>query len=136
MERAEFLRLVGAGVGLAALAPCLQGCRKQQDAPLLSVDFTLDLSQSTNQALTTNGGYLVTQRVIVARTLDGNYIAVAASCTHQGVTVQYQASSYRFHCNGHGANFNESGGVINGPATTALQQMYTSLDGQMLRVWS
>ncbi|MCB0790746.1 MAG: Rieske (2Fe-2S) protein [Flavobacteriales bacterium] len=127
---------MGAGVGVAVLGPCLQGCRKQQDAPHLNVDFTLDLTQSGNQALTANGGYLVTQGVIVARTLDGNYIAVAAACTHQGVTVQYQASSHRFHCNGHGANFSESGVVQNGPATTDLQRMNTSLEGQALRVWS
>ncbi len=136
MERGEFLRLMGMGAGMAVLGTCLQGCKKQQASPPVTVDLTLDLSQPSNSALNSNGGYLVMQGVIVARTLAGSYIAVASACTHQGVTVQYAASAHQFHCPGHGANFSETGTVQNGPATTDLQQMHTSLTGQSLHVYS
>lgn len=136
MDRSEFLRLIGISSGAAVLAGCLQGCAKQQDTPTLNVDFTLDLTQSANSALNTNGGYLVTHSVIVARTLAGNFIAVAAACTHEGQTVQYVANAHQFHCPRHGANFNDSGTVVNGPASSNLQQMTTTLTGTNLRVKS
>lgn len=98
MERREFLELVGLGAGSMLLLTCLGGCKKDKTTPKLNVDFTLDLGQPANATLNNNGGYLVTNKVIVARTLAGAYIAVAAACTHQGSTVAYQASSHRFHC--------------------------------------
>jgi cytochrome b6-f complex iron-sulfur subunit len=137
MDRNEFIRLVGIGAGAVVLVNCLQGCKKESAAPaLLTVGFTLDLSQPAYSALNTNGGYLITQKVIVARTLTGSYIAVAAACTHQGTNVQYQASSHRFHCPNHGADFSESGSVQSGPATHDLQQMHTSLTNTLLHVTS
>lgn len=138
MDRTEFIRLMGAGAGALALAGCLGGCKKEEDdpPPLLTVDFTLDLTQPANSALNTNGGFLRTQGVIVARTLGGSYIAVAAACTHQGTAVDYNANAHQFHCPNHGSNFTEAGAVVNGPAGRALQQMNTSLDGDNLRVWS
>lgn len=136
MDRKEFLSLIGMAAGGAAVAACLGGCKKEQSAPNLSVDFTLDLSAAANAALRTNGGYLVTQRVIVARTLAGAYIAVAAACTHEGQTVDYQAGSHQFHCPRHGALFSESGTVLSGPPNSPLQQMKTSVSGNVLHVFS
>jgi len=137
MNRNEFIRLVGIGVGALVLAECLQGCKKESAAPAqLTVDFTLDLSQPAYSALNSNGGYVVTQKVIVARTLSGDFIAVAAACTHQGTSVQYQASSHRFHCPNHGADFSESGSVQSGPASHDMQQMHTSLNNTLLHVTS
>lgn len=138
MDRADFIRLVGAGAGALALATCIGGCKKEEDdgpAPL-NVDFTLDLTQAANSALNNNGGFLRTQGVIVARTLAGSYLAVASACTHQGTAVDYNANTNQFHCPNHGSNFTGSGAVVNGPATRPLQQMNTSLDGNNLRVWS
>lgn len=137
MDRKEFLSLLGVAAGGAAVAACFGGCKKQDATPpSIDVDFTLDLSASANAALQNNGGYLVTQRVIVARTLAGAYIAVAAACTHEGQTVDYQSNSHRFHCPRHGATFSESGGVLSGPPNSPLQQMRTSLNGNVLRVYS
>lgn len=137
MDRNEFLRLIGVGAGAMVIGSCLQSCKKETAAPaFLTVDFTLDLSLPAYSTLNTNGGYLITQKVIVARTLTGGYIAVAAACTHQGTNVQYQASSHRFHCPNHGADFGESGSVQSGPASHDLQQMHTSLNNTLLHVTS
>ncbi|WP_373552733.1 ubiquinol-cytochrome c reductase iron-sulfur subunit [Haliscomenobacter sp.] len=99
-----------------------------------NVDFTLDLNASENAVLNNNGGFLVKNGVIVARTTGGTYIAVAAACTHEGTIIQYQGNNSRFFCPNHSSTFSESGGVLNGPATTALKQYKTELSGTNLRV--
>ena len=133
MNRKEFLSLVGIGATGVFVASCLSACKKENSN---TIDFTLDLSSSANAALTTNGGYLVSQGVIVAKTNAGDYIAVSAACTHEGVNVQFQSSSNRFHCPAHGANFTTTGTVQNGPANSPLTKYNTSLSGNLLRIYS
>ncbi|HMN90914.1 MAG TPA: Rieske (2Fe-2S) protein [Saprospiraceae bacterium] len=136
MDRKEFLSLLGLSVGGMVVGSCFGGCSKDSVAPRTDIDFTLDLSDSANAALQTNGGFLIRNSVVVARTLSGDFIAVAAACTHQGTLVQYQANNGRFFCPNHGSNFTESGTVINGPATQPLQQFKIQLSGNILRVFS
>ncbi|HRH39609.1 MAG TPA: Rieske (2Fe-2S) protein [Flavobacteriales bacterium] len=137
MDRKEFLQLMGAGSAGLVIASCLGGCKKENNTPSkLSRDFTLDLTASGNSALTHNGGYMVVQQVVVARTQSGSFIAVAAACTHAGTNVQFRSSSTDFRCPNHGATFNASGGVTSGPASSDLQQFKTQLSGNSLRVYS
>ncbi len=139
MDRKEFLSLLGFGSASIALASCLGGCLKNVSSGTASpsgVDFTLDLSQSVNAALLTNGGYVYNSGVIVAKTMAGAYIAVQQVCTHESVTITYQGSNHRFYCDGHGATFSESGAVTGGPAPRALQMYNTSLTANSLRVYS
>ncbi len=136
MDRKEFLQLLGLSVGGMVVASCLGGCTQESAEPAQDVDFTLDLNDNANAALRTNGGFLVRNGVIVARTTAGMFIAVAAACTHQGTIVQYQSANNRFFCPNHGSNFTESGAVINGPATRPLRQYRTQLNGNILRVFA
>jgi cytochrome b6-f complex iron-sulfur subunit len=133
MNRKEFLSLVGIGATGVFVTSCLSACKKENNT---NIDFTLDLSSSANAELTANGGYLISQGVIVAKTSAGEFIAVSAACTHQGVNVQFQSSNNRFHCPGHGANFTITGTVQNGPANSPLTKYNTSLNGNLLRVYS
>lgn len=147
MERKEFLSLLSASTASFLVMGCLGGCSKDSaDDPDMQprnpgsgtnskVDFTLNLEDTSNASLKIKGNALVRNRVIVAYTNAGNYIAVAAACTHQGTIVEYQASRNLFHCPNHGSNFTESGAVINGPASTALQQYNTTLTSNNLRVF-
>ena len=135
MERKDFLKLVGTSIAMITIGSCLDGCKKKNnssDAP--TVDFTIDLNNSTYSALNSNGGYIYNQGVIVARTMSGSYIAVSQACTHQGVTVVYQSSNNDFYCSAHGSKFSNSGGVIAGPASSSLKQYTTTLNGTSLRV--
>jgi cytochrome b6-f complex iron-sulfur subunit len=139
MNRKEFLSLIGSSATSLALASCLGGCAKNVSSGTTApsnVNFSLDLSQPANAALLTNGGYVYNSGVIVARTTAGAYIAVQQVCTHESVSVVYQATSHRFYCDGHGATFSESGAVTGGPAPAALKTYNTSLTGNMLRVYS
>ncbi|MCX6296088.1 MAG: Rieske (2Fe-2S) protein [Bacteroidetes bacterium] len=133
MERKEFLALVGTSFAAITLASCLGSCKKEKNAQP-TVDFTLDLTAAANSALATNGGYIYSNSVIVARTMAGGYIAVAQACPHQGVSVVYQPSSGGFYCSAHGSAFSASGAVTAGPAGTALKQYTCDLSGTSLHV--
>jgi cytochrome b6-f complex iron-sulfur subunit len=138
MNRKEFLTQVGSGAAILFLAQCVGGlssCKKSSttaDGPS-NVDFTLDVSKG---ALATKGSYLVQNGIIVAHTKAGEFIAVAAACTHEGTTIQYSATNDNFHCANHGATFNDSGVVTKGPASSNLKQYNTSLTGNSLHVFS
>ncbi len=141
MDRKEFLSLIGISTASFALINCV-GCSKGSDASSSTVtgpsnvNFTLDLTASANANLLTNGGYIISNKVIVARTLAGAYIAVQQSCTHESYTLIYQASNHRFYCNNHGSAFTEAGVVQNSPATKNLTTYNTLLTGTSLKVYS
>lgn len=139
MNRKEFLSLIGFGAAGVAMASCLGGCSKNASSGTTApsnVDFTLDLTDTANAALSKNGGYIYKNGVIVARTLAGAYIALQQVCTHENISVTYQPNSHRFYCDGHGATFSESGAVTGGPAPRALKTYNTSLTANSLRVYS
>ena len=130
ITRKEFIEQVGIGSAFLLIAACAGSCKKS--ANTTSVDFTVDVSSG---ALATNGGSLIQNGVIVARTNTGTYIAVSATCTHQGGTLGF-SNSNTFVCPLHGATFNSSGGVISGRTSTALQKYNTTLTGTSLRVYT
>ncbi|WP_449436841.1 QcrA and Rieske domain-containing protein [Pedobacter steynii] len=99
-------------------------------------DFTLDITSSANAALISNGGYLVSNGVIVTRNNSGSFVAVQRSCTLESYGLIYQGSANRFYCANHGATFSENGNVTNGPASIALTTYHTQLTGTSLRIYS
>jgi cytochrome b6-f complex iron-sulfur subunit len=135
ITRKEFIEQVGVGAAVLFVAACASSCKKTSNTPSgpTSVNFTVDVSTG---ALATNGGYLIQSGVIVARTTSGSFVAVSATCTHQGGTLGYNSSSNIFACPLHGATFSTSGSVISGPASTNLQKYNTTLTGNSLRVYS
>ena len=137
MDRKEFISQVGFGAASLITAACfgsLAGCQKTDasSAPT-NVDFTVDTASGS---LATNGGYLVKNGVLVARTNSGTFLAVSAACTHEGTTINYYASSNSFTCPNHGAQFTNKGVVTNGPAKSNLTTYNTTLSGTSLRVYS
>jgi cytochrome b6-f complex iron-sulfur subunit len=136
MTRKEFLEQAGAGAALLLMPACIGGfggCKKKDTKKSATVDFTLDVSSGP---LAANGGSLVQNGVIVARTNSGTFIAVASACTHEGTTVQFVNSTTSFSCPNHGAKFDSSGNVTQGPAASPLKQYNTTLSGTSLRVFS
>ncbi len=145
MKRHEFLSVLGISASTVIFAPFLTSCSKSSGvaAPVTpsgnSVDFTLDLSVAANAALATNGGSLIKNGVIVAKTSTGTYVAVASICTHQGADIQYDNTNTRFICSnqgsGHGSKYTVTGAVSAGPAPTALKMYNTTLTGTSLRIY-
>ncbi len=143
MKRQEFFSTLGISAGLLFMAPVVTSCSKTiTDAGTTAgnnngaVDFTLDLTSPTYAALNNNGGSIVKDNIIIARTSGGAYIALSSVCTHQGSTIGYDGAANRFHCPNHGSNFASDGTVINGPALTALKKFNTQLTGNSLRVYA
>ena len=102
----------------------------------LMVFFNSDFTKLVSVIIASNGGFLVSQGIVVARTNSGTFIAVSAACTHEGTNVNYVASANEFLCPNHGAQFSSTGVVTRGPANTNLKQYNTSLTGNSLRVYS
>lgn len=133
ISRKEFIEQVGIGSALLMFAACAGACKKTSTASSTSsVNFTVNISSG---ALSAAGGYLIQSGVIVARTTSNAFVAVSATCTHQGGTLGFTGSNI-FSCPVHGATFDTSGNVLSGPATTALQKFNTTLSGNSLRVYS
>lgn len=101
-----------------------------------TIDFTLDLTAPAYAKLTSNGGFIYQNDIVVARTNNGGYVALAKACTHQGTSVEYQPNVNNFYCPNHGSRFANSGSVLNGPAAQSLQSFKATLstDGKQLRV--
>lgn len=140
MDRKDFLSQVGVGAAaflapicLGGIAGCGKSSKESTPSAPSNVDFTLDVSSG---ALASNGGYLVSQGILVARTNSGTFLAVSAACTHEGTTVNYNAANNNFVCPNHGAKFSSSGMVTLGPATTNLKSYNTSLTNSTLRIYS
>ena len=139
MTRKEFFQRAGYGAALLLVPACIGGlassCSKEGSttpAPT-NVDFNLDVSTGV---LANNGGFLTTNGIVVARTNSGTFIAVSASCTHQGTNVNYNAAGNKFICPNHGAQFSSTGVVTQGPAASNLASYHTTLTGTTLRVYS
>jgi cytochrome b6-f complex iron-sulfur subunit len=142
MDRKEFLSAIGLTAASAVVFSCV-GCSKSENEgpsnatnPPAGVDFTIDLTAAPNAALNNNGGFIYTNRIIVAKSMSGAFLAVAQACTHEGTSVTYNSNSRLFVCPNHGAQFAENGAVNLGPATVALRRYNTSLNGTILRVFS
>jgi|ERR1700757_102672 len=135
ITRKEFIEQVGVGAAVLFVAACAGSCTKTSSSPSgpTSVNFTVDVSTGN---LATNGGYIIQSGVIVARTSTGSFVAVSATCTHQGGTLSFSSSGNIFQCPLHGATFNTGGVVTGGPASTNLQVYKTTLSGNSLHVFS
>jgi cytochrome b6-f complex iron-sulfur subunit len=138
MDRKEFiLKSVLAVCGVAGGAMFIESCKKGSNTPASTaptLDFTIDISTLQYNALQTNGNYLYANSVIIARDHGGNFIALYDVCPHAGCMVQFNGTS-QFPCPCHGSNFDSSGNVIAGPATSGLKKYNTSLAGTKLRIY-
>ena len=138
MDRKEFLSLLGISSAALVFTRCFGGCQPMNNVPTApsNVDFTLDLTNSANSALNSNGGYVYNGGVIVARTVNDSYVAVSQYCTHAGGTVVFDSRIDEFYCPVHGSVFSTNGSVVSGPAPSSLVVYHTSLSGTSLRVYS
>lgn len=141
MNRKEFFARVGFGAAAVLVPACIAGiatsCSTDKEGTVTpapsNIDFNIDISTGS---LATNGGFLVQNGIVVARTTSGTFLAVSASCTHQGTNVNYVSAANNFYCPNHGAQFSSTGVVTKGPANSNLTQYKTALTGNTLRVYS
>jgi cytochrome b6-f complex iron-sulfur subunit len=149
MERKDFIEQVGLSAASILIFGCMQSCSKSDspassqpngsnnNPPTNKIDFTINITNNPYTSLNTAGGFYVdrTTNIIIARTLTNDFIAVSSLCTHQQVTIDFQANNNRFFCSGHNSAFSTTGTVLGGPAPAPLKAYKTALTGNSLRVF-
>ncbi len=145
MERKNFLRTLGAGAAFALTFPCVQGCSKDEangnvvEQPT-GIDFTIDLTSAEGAQLAQNGGFILKNLVVVARNLEGDFVAATQVCSHE----QYDQVRFVpqdggiFYCDVHGSRFAQDGTPLNTvPNSTPrpIKIYNTELNGNLLRVF-
>ncbi len=136
MDRKEFLKLTGLSAATLMLIQCFGGCYNAGTNPSANVDFTIDLNDARYSALLENGGFVVVNDVLIAKTVDGSFIAVSAKCTHQGEILRYVIDKDRLVCPRHGSEFSNSGKRLSGPAQKDLIQYKIEVQGNVIRIFS
>lgn len=142
MERKQFLKSLGAGAAFALTFPCVQSCSKEGikvDVPT-GIDFTIDLTSSEASDLAENGGFILKDLVVVAKNLEGNFVAATQVCSHRGYDqVRFNtAEGGIFYCDVHGSKFSQTGEPLNtvGLSKAKPIKVYQiELNGDMLRVF-
>ena len=135
MDRKEFLSKLGLGAAFVLTATCLGSCAGEVLAPMGNVDFTLDLTDPSNSKLANNGGYIIKDRVVVAKDMSGNYVAATQRCSHDG-THAIILKDNEWFCTDHAAKFNLEGTGLNEKGKKNLTVYTTQLTGNLLRVFS
>ena len=64
----------------------------------------------------------------IFRVSETTFKTLSRVCTHQGCTTNWQSGSNKFHCNCHGSEFDGNGKVLQGPATSSLNEFNTVYD--------
>lgn len=132
MNRKEFLGKLGLGAAFVLTASCLGGCSKSDIGP---VDFTIDLTDPTYSNLANNGGYIVKDRVVVARDNAGNLVAATQLCSHED-KYQIILKDNEWFCTDHDARFSLEGAGLNEKGSKGIAVYQTTLSGDTLRVFS
>ncbi|MCV6629033.1 MAG: Rieske 2Fe-2S domain-containing protein [Flavobacteriaceae bacterium] len=142
MNRKEFLKTLGAGAVFTLMVPCVS-CSKTDEVipedPIDpgngKIDITLDLEDTEHQSLKNLGGFVVKEnKVVVARTLEGDYVAATRECAHRG-NYQIVFQNNNFSCSVHGAKFDTKGAPTNSVTSNSLKIYKTELNGTTLRVF-
>ncbi|QLG46233.1 QcrA and Rieske domain-containing protein [Costertonia aggregata] len=155
MERKQFLRSLGAGAAFALIFPCTQSCSKSDggdDVPEgdrkeipSGVDFTIDLTANEAAPLANNGGFILVKSnvspsltdIVVAKNLEGNFVAASQICSHQQTdNVRFRSEDGGiFNCSTHGARFDQNGNPLNSITNNPLKIFNTALSGDILRIF-
>jgi cytochrome b6-f complex iron-sulfur subunit len=138
MERKDFLKKGMALCGLSVIpVSFLDSCTKVTNGAPTNVNFTLDLTSSSNSSLNSIGGQIVSSGVLVICTATNTWVAFSAACTHQGCQVGYSSASRQIICPCHGGTYNAStGAVLGGPPPSALTKYTVTKSGNILTIKS
>lgn len=143
MRRKEFLKSLGAGAAFAITYGCLGGCSKDEAIPFIAPNgnnlpvntilFSLDLRTEEAANLINEGGYIIKEDIVIAKSLSGIYLAATVICTHESrKEVIFQKNE--FLCSAHGARFDQTGNGLNEFGEKGLKIYKTLLEGDELTI--
>lgn len=149
--RREFIKGLTAGIGYIAVGSftlsAINSCSNDNNPASPeggtgnpNAKITIDISKQENQALATVGGTIAisgnaldSNGMLIVRSDQTNITALSRTCTHQGCTIP-KFSSGISSCPCHGSQFNTSGGVVKGPATSSLRKYNAVIDGNIITI--
>lgn len=143
MDRKDFIKTCGfACLGGAAITTVLQGCTstKIMSGKITGDDLIVPISDFETRAgnETHYKKYIVVQNEIlkypicVYRNNESEYTALWMRCTHQGAELQVFGD--KLQCPAHGSEFNNKGGVQNGPADIKLRTFAIIIENNQLKI--
>ena len=143
MKRNEFLKSIGTGAAFILTTGCLGGCSKGEDIPFIApngsnlpsntVLFTIDLSSEEADNLLKEGGFIIQDEIVIAKSLSGAYVAATVICTHESrKEVTFQKNE--FLCTAPGARFDQSGNGLNDFGKKGLKIYQTLLNENVLTI--
>lgn len=139
MNRRKFIdnltRSAGTLIALPLVVTACEDPMENTDDPNNRGDNVLiiDLLASQNSALTSSGGSLIRNDIIIINT-GGGFVALSSICTHTGCTVTYNSASGELPCPCHGSLFSINGSVLQGPAEAPLKRYSIEQQGDILRI--
>jgi nitrite reductase/ring-hydroxylating ferredoxin subunit len=87
--------------------------------------------------LNKTGGFLIRDNVLVAKTIQRDFVAATVICSHeQQRKMLYDDDKNQFHCTAHDARFDATGKGLNNNGKRNLTIYNTQLNGNDLRVFS
>lgn len=138
MERRDFLNNIGQLSVIVCAGSLVAACSKSSSSPSGGGTGTTLITADLNSQLTSIGSSITKNDVIVLRVADGNdatsFHALSLICTHQGCTINWDNSSDKFKCPCHGSEYDNTGSVLQGPATKSLKTYTVAVNGNTLTV--
>jgi cytochrome b6-f complex iron-sulfur subunit len=148
-NRRDFLQTSFIGIGTITLSGIagsfLQSCSSSNPTEPNNTNqqpasVTIDLSKTEYQALQTAGGTVALganavdgQGILLIRDSNTVIKAYSRNCTHQGCMIGAFNGGIS-SCPCHGSQFNTSGNVTKGPASSPLKQYTTKLESDILTI--
>ena len=137
MDRKDFLNKLSGGLALTCVSCMMAACSKEDNngsGGNSTTTLTLDLSSQ----ITAVGDFIASNNIIVVRVAAGNqassFKAFSNVCPHESGTITYNKTTTVFTCGRHGATFNQSGAVTQGPATSNMTLRTVTVTGTTLTV--
>ena len=138
MKRRDAIsKLVISAGTLVVLPSAFVSCEKNDPDPdnnNNNNDLTIDLSKAENNALNSDGGFIISGSIIIINTGSLSFVALSKVCTHNGCSVSYNAANDNLPCPCHGSVFATNGSVITGPTSTSLRTYSVSKMGDILTI--
>ena len=144
-RRTAFTGVAGVGAGAVLLASC--GSDDSDSGADTAADPSTSPSASSSESSSAAGAVALAatsdipvggcavfaeQKCVITQPSEGEFKAFTSVCSHQGCTVSASTDGV-IPCGCHGSEFSiEDGSVLQGPATSALEEIAITVDGDSI----